>query len=68
MKVNLLYHLVYLLALPSWKIKYKFNPIFDLGIGKWMGDTNIESDNTKFLDAIVLHDNLSDETEEAHHW
>ena len=36
--------------------------MFDLGIGEWMGDTNIESDDTKFLDSIVFDHNLSDET------
>ena len=54
-----------LLAAPSWKSKYKFNPMFDLGISEWMGDTNIESDNTKFLDSIVFDDTLSDERERS---
>ena len=36
--------------------------MFDLGIGKWMGDTNIESDDTEFLHSIVFDHNLSDET------
>ena len=54
-----------LLAPPSWKSKYKFNPMFDLGIGEWMGDTNIESDDTKFLDSIVFDGTLSDERERS---
>ena len=28
-----------------------------LGISEWMGDTNVESDDTKFLDSIVFDDN-----------
>ena len=52
-----------LLAPPSWKNNYKYDPMFDLGIGEWMGDTNVETDDTKFLDSLLLFDNnTSDET------
>ena len=41
-----------LLPPPNWKSDFKYDPLFDLGVGEWMGDIDIESDDTKFLDAL----------------
>ena len=48
-------------APPSWKNNYKYDPMFDLGIGEWMGEAIVETDDTKFLDSLFDY-NTSDET------